>query len=37
MKKNQKRIGLVMTDAIFCLTLEGCGQTPAGIYGAGNN
>ena len=37
MKKNQKRIGLVMTAAIFCLTLAGCGQTPAGISGAGNN
>ena len=23
MKKNQKRIGLVMTAAIFCLTLAG--------------
>ncbi len=37
MKKNQKRIGLVMTAAIFCLTLAGCGQTPAGNSGAGNN
>ena len=37
MKKNQKRIGLVMTAAIFCLTLAGCGQTPAGISGTGNN
>lgn len=36
-EKNQKRIGLVMTAAIFCLTLAGCGQTPAGISGAGNN
>ncbi|MCI9324474.1 MAG: phosphate ABC transporter substrate-binding protein [Lachnospiraceae bacterium] len=26
-----------MTAAIFCLTLAGCGQTPAGISGAGNN
>ena len=37
MKKNQKRIGLVMTAAIFCLTLAGCGQTPTGNSGAGNN
>ena len=37
MKKNQKRSGLVMTAAIFCLTLAGCGQTPAGNSGAGNN
>lgn len=37
MKKNQKRIGLAMTAAIFCLTLAGCGQTPAGNSGAGNN
>ncbi|GFH94783.1 phosphate-binding protein PstS [Lachnospiraceae bacterium] len=36
-EKNQKRIGLVMTAAIFCLTLAGCGQTPAGNSGAGNN
>lgn len=26
-----------MTAAIFCLTLAGCGQTPAGNSGAGNN
>mgnify|MGYP002510015998 FL=1 len=37
MKKNQKRIGLVMAAAIFCLNLAGCGQTPAGSSGTGNN
>ncbi len=37
MKRNQKWMGLVMTAAFFCLSLTGCGQTPADSSGAENN